>query len=270
MQKYAVVEKAVGETPLQALERFRALHGELDQIPMAYAGRLDPMASGKLLILIGEECKQQERYHALDKEYEFEVLFGIGSDTGDVLGRLSFGDAPQINEADLCKIARTLSRATLSLPYPKFSARTVQGKPLHTWTLEGRLDEIEIPTATTHIHKLTLESIRTVQSETIYNEVAEKIETIPEVTDERKRLGADFRRADVRADWQEFAIEFLCKEFTIAKFRCIASSGTYMRSLAEHIGKEMGTSALAYSIHRTTVGRYLLLPFGLGIWKKRY
>ena len=131
MQKYAVVEKAVGETPLQALERFRALHGELDQIPMAYAGRLDPMASGKLLILIGEECKQQERYHALDKEYEFEVLFGIGSDTGDVLGRLSFGDAPQINEADLCKIARTLSRDTITTPSKVFSTNRARETTPH-------------------------------------------------------------------------------------------------------------------------------------------
>jgi tRNA U55 pseudouridine synthase TruB len=40
-----------------------------------------PMASGKLLVLLGEECKHQENYHSLDKEYEFSVLLGIGSDT---------------------------------------------------------------------------------------------------------------------------------------------------------------------------------------------
>ena len=47
------------------------------------------MASGKLLILIGDECKNQKKYFGLDKEYEFEVLFGVESDTGDVLGLIS-------------------------------------------------------------------------------------------------------------------------------------------------------------------------------------
>ena len=56
MKKFVTLEKAVGETPLSALERHRGEHPELLGIPMAYAGRLDPMASGKLLVLIGDEC----------------------------------------------------------------------------------------------------------------------------------------------------------------------------------------------------------------------
>mgnify|MGYP001558770480 FL=1 len=33
-----------------------------------------------------DECKNQKKYTDLDKEYEIEVLLGIASDTGDVLG----------------------------------------------------------------------------------------------------------------------------------------------------------------------------------------
>ena len=85
MRRYEIVEKSVGETPLQALEAFRERE-RLGGIPLTYAGRLDPMASGKLLILIGDECKKRDTYTGLDKRYRFEVLFGARTDTGDILG----------------------------------------------------------------------------------------------------------------------------------------------------------------------------------------
>lgn len=86
MEPYVVLYKKVGQTPLHVLEAYKNEHPELANVPMAYAGRLDPMAEGKLLVLQGDECKVQEKYHSLDKEYEFEVLFGVSSDTADVLG----------------------------------------------------------------------------------------------------------------------------------------------------------------------------------------
>ena len=91
MEKRVIIYKKVGETPLEALENFRTKrldegHVEYRNIPMTYAGRLDPMAEGDLLILIGEECKKKDAYLGLDKEYEVEVLFGIETDTHDVLG----------------------------------------------------------------------------------------------------------------------------------------------------------------------------------------
>ena len=53
---------------------------------MTYAGRLDPMASGLLIVLAGEETKNKEKYLNLDKEYLFEVLFGFKTVTYDFLG----------------------------------------------------------------------------------------------------------------------------------------------------------------------------------------
>lgn len=271
--RYALINKDVGETPLQALERYRSSDASLKNLPLAYAGRLDPMASGLLLILIGDECKRQERYHALDKKYEFEVLFGVGSDTGDVLGILSPSiRTPHIEKMDLDLLARSLSANKLSLPYPTFSAKTVKGKPLHVWTLEGRLDEIEIPVATTTIYKLQCMNTRVVKGDEIYTTVQAKIETIPPVTDTSKALGADFRRDAVRASWQTFHQQHKDTPFTIARFSCICSSGTYMRSLAEHIALKYSAQdcklpGLAYSINRTRIGLYRPI-FGFERWKR--
>ena len=86
MKQYVILEKEVGETPLIALRKWKEQNPEYKDVIASYAGRLDPMASGKLLVLFGEECKKQKSYTNLDKEYEIEVLFDVGTDTGDALG----------------------------------------------------------------------------------------------------------------------------------------------------------------------------------------
>jgi tRNA pseudouridine55 synthase len=269
MRPYITLEKAVGQTPLACLDAYRVTYPDLVGVPMAYAGRLDPMASGKLLVLLGEECKVQEKYHNLDKEYEFEILFGVESDSGDVLGLLEKGPRSIIEEN--IEHAVKVLEGEIELPYPHFSSKTVHGKPLHTWKVEGRIDEIEIPTKRSMIYKLVLKNTQVKTIQEIFNYATEKIETIPRVTDERKALGNDFRRNDVRESWRKLLIDtHPDTKFTIAKFQCICSSGTYMRTLARVIAEKLGTKGLAYSIHRTRIGRYIPLPFGVGFWSKQF
>jgi tRNA U55 pseudouridine synthase TruB len=43
------INKNVGETPLELLERLRRERPELAQETLSYAGRLDPMAEGVML-----------------------------------------------------------------------------------------------------------------------------------------------------------------------------------------------------------------------------
>jgi len=262
---------------------------------MTYAGRLDPMASGTLLVLLGDECKNQTEYHNLDKEYEFSVLLGIGSDSHDVLGRLQTAPASPALPSTHTLLARpsqthprTVTTAlselqeklqlisdedltgNIELPYPHFSAKTVQGKPLHMWTLENRLDEIEIPTKQSIIYSLTLDSIETKSRAEVCREARTKINTIPEVTEDTKTLGNDFRRVDVRQDWENILSDnSLPEHYYIAHFTCNASSGTYMRTLAHLIGQRLTPSvpSLAWRIHRTKIGVFDDINHN---WKKQY
>lgn len=268
LPRYLTTDKAVGETPLVATERLRALHGISNDTPLAYAGRLDPMASGKLLILVGDECKIQEKYHKHDKEYEVTVLLGISSDSGDVLGLLSQCPQKQVSKEDV-RVVLTSLVGPIELPYPHFSSKTVQGKPLHVWALEKRLNEIEIPIKKSTIHRMTCTRLRTISKKEILETVRAKIETIPEVTEATKALGADFRRNDVRKTWNDFEAADT-ENYQVLTFTCIASSGTYMRSLAASIGTKLGTCGLAYSIHRTKIGTYRALTKNLGFWSKKF
>ncbi len=267
---YLTIQKSVGETPLQALERLRELHDIPTTIPLAYAGRLDPMASGTLLVLVGDTCKKQSEYHSLDKTYEFEILFGIQSDTGDVLGLVEKDttNSEHIRQEKLAHEARKLV-GNISLPYPHFSSKEVRGKPLHIWALEGRLNEIEIPTKHSRIYSLSCHSVRDIHMDELYTKVIQKIETIPKVTEASKALGADFRRDDVRAHWKDILDSSPESTFKIATCTATVSSGTYIRSLAPLIAKQMNTCGLAYSIHRTHIGKYTRIgPFGF--WSKKF
>lgn len=257
MEKYIILEKEVGETPLSCAEEYRAKHPELEGVSMAYAGRLDPMASGKLLILLGEECKNQTNYHGLDKEYEFSALLGIESDSLDVMGLLTAAKTiTESSEAQIVLAAETFV-GSIELPYPRFSSKTVQGKPLHTWTMEGRLDEIEIPTKESEVYELEFLNIETINREEAVKIALAKVNSVPPVTELRKALGNDFRRVDVRKDWDDILNNSsLPDSYQIANFRCVASSGTYMRTLASEIANKLDTVGLAWSIHRTKIGRF--------------
>ena len=91
-----VVYKNKGETPLRCLRRLCTD----SQRTYTYAGRLDPMAEGLLLILVDDECKRARSAHRLNKMYEFEFIVGLSTDTYDCLGRITdcsavCDDAPQ-------------------------------------------------------------------------------------------------------------------------------------------------------------------------------
>lgn len=244
---HVIVEKRLGETPLDALERYRAGRPELCGVPMTYAGRLDPMAEGALLILIGEECKKKERYLACEKEYECEVLFDVGSDTGDVLGLLQ--RAPGATAPGARELERAIAALAREheLPYPAFSSKTVGGVPLFLRALRGGIAEGEVPRRKMRVREAELLSRRELTHEALITEVERKLFQLrPEIPG---RPETSFRRDEVRASWR--ALLSRTEPYTIARWRARVSSGTYIRSLSPLLAHSLGTRGLAFSITRT-------------------
>lgn len=249
MKRYFIIEKEIGETPLEALRRGRRKRRIHKDVPLAYAGRLDPMASGVLLVLVGDECKVQEKYHALQKEYVIEVLFGISSDTGDTLGLIQKANEKEITPKKIREVLRTFIGPYTS-PYPLFSSKTVQGKPLFLWALEGRTDEIEIPCQNGHIYTMKLLRTYSLSIEKIIEIVKKNILKLTHTNEESKRLGANFRKEEVFRSWDTLPPH---QKFYIAKIKVKTSSGVYMRTLAHDLAEKLGTDAITLSIHRTRI-----------------
>jgi tRNA pseudouridine(55) synthase len=246
------------------MEAYRATKPELAGVPMTYAGRLDPMASGSLLVLLGETCKRQQEYHGLDKAYEVTALIGVSSDSGDVLGIITEHEQKPVH-TNWNDHAQSLI-GEIKFPYPAYSAKTVAGIPLHTWAVTGRLHEIELPERTSTIYELAISGEEIKDRLTIYEYAINKIALLPRSTDERKALGNDFRRPEVYAAWEQFRnTGEHDDQFTVVHFSCVCSSGTYMRTLADILAQKAGSRGLAISINRTEIGHY-----HEGAWAQRY
>lgn len=298
MQKYIVIEKRVGYTPLQELEVLKGAAPELSQVPLTYAGRLDPMASGKLLVLIGDECKKKKRYEKLDKEYEFEVLLGVKSDTGDVLGLVkdfsnlqntghhfdvlrnaerphgsyaACGYGPRTQNGNQCFAPECVVQSLAgkyTFPYPAFSSKTVHGKPLFEYALAGTLDTIEIPTVEVHIYKMEYLGSRVVARDVLHKDIIDKINTL-QVEGNTGRVAADFRKDEIVDRWRQL-LESGPDQYEILRFKTTVSSGTYIRTLSTLIAQKLGTEGLAYSILRTRIGRYQPVIGRLGFWRRTF
>ena len=250
MQKVLTVNKPIGMTPLQMIEMVRWQHLELREEKMAYAGRLDPMAEGLLLILIGEECLNRTMYERMDKEYEFEILLGIETDTYDTLGLVEKSD-PDISRSIDKKVDDTFISqftGTFFQQYPPYSSARVNGKALYWYAREGKLDTIEIPGKEVTVISLEKKSSTILTSFVLQQIVYQRI----------TKVTGEFRQTQILHRWLEYFEKYQEIEYPVISFKVICSSGTYVRSICHEMGKKLGTSALAYSIKRTRVGEFIL------------
>ena len=234
-----IIYKNEGETPLECLERFRIEQPEYKEALLSYAGRLDPMAEGALLVLIGEENKKRLQYLELDKTYEVEILFGLLTDTGDVLGILG---APLFSAFPVENLAAHLQSfvGTFKQKYPPYSSKTIKGKPLFKWAREGRLGEIVIPEKTSEIYSIELLDDFSLTGNSILRHVRERIQ----------KVKGDFRQKEILASWEKMLANKKDEMFYGIKIKVDCSSGTYMRVLAEEIAKKQNTIGHAWRIKR--------------------
>lgn len=267
--KYVVLEKKRGETPLETLEAWKAMHPELASVPTSYAGRLDPMAEGKLLVLLGDECKKQHLYTQLDKEYEIEIVLDVKTDSGDVLGLAEYKGVETESTRGAVRRALDAELGTHTRAYPIFSSKTVKGIPLFRYYFENRLDEITIPTHEETMHSITLLEESHVRMRDLRSRIVDALTIVPRSDEPSKALGADFRQDVIRAKWNDLFADMSDRSFTLLRIRVICGSGSYMRTLAERIGTSLGTTAFAISINRTKLGKYLRLG-PLGIWTTEF
>lgn len=245
MQKFYLVNKKIGETPLEALEVFRKKKKIGIEVPMTYAGRLDPMAFGLLILLAGEECKNKEKYLGLDKEYEFEVLFGFSTDTYDILGKVLCADYKVIDKIDLEKIIKKNLKnfkGKIIQKYPMYSSKTVDGKPLFSYARNDK--EVLVPEREVNIKSLKYLNLKKISSQKILKDIQNRI----------SKVNGNFRQKEILKIWKNK----LKKEntFFIASFKTKVSSGAYIRTISNDLGEQIGIPALAYNIKRVKIGKY--------------
>jgi tRNA U55 pseudouridine synthase TruB len=129
-----------------------------------------------------------------------------------------------------------------------YSSKPVDGKPLFAWAKEGKSDEVDVPETKLKISSISFDGVRSVSSEDIHTYIKESVNAV----------NGDFRQDAILGKWNDFFADDKTRvaTFTVVSLTVNCESGSYMRSLAVEIGKDIGAPALALKIVRTRVGEY--------------
>lgn len=260
-----IVNKKTGQTPLECINKLKKSEPQLTHLPVTYAGRLDPLAEGVLLLLIGDECLKKDEYLALPKEYEVTVLFGFSTDTYDLMGEINItseklfekpedmGDGSwrqTISNRLGDEVSKILSQFTgkINQKYPIYSSRPIKGKPLYKWAREGKLNEIEIPSHDVYVEKIEIINEGEISCEKLREKIKKDIGSVE----------GDFRQEKIIKIWREILKDKKDDTYKTITLRISCGSGVYVRAIASGIGEALGVPSLALNIKRTKVGEYVL------------
>lgn len=235
MKKIINCLKPIGMTPLDAVKLFKEQNKRYEVVKIGYAGRLDPMAEGVLLFLIGDENKNINDYFKLDKEYNTKVLFGFVSDTYDILGIA--------NEKDfvgLENVKKLLGKfkGSYKQKLPVFSSYKIKGRPLFYYAFNNKLSEIKIPKNNVEIKEIKINSFSEIDNKKLLTEILRKINLVK----------GNFRQEKIKNKWESLLVS--SKKYVVVDFNIKCSSGTYIRSIANEL------DGLLFNLIRTKVGKF--------------
>lgn len=196
-----LINKPAGMTSFGVVARIRRVLSKEagKKVKVGHTGTLDPFATGLMIIVVGNECRNAEKYSKQDKAYEATISLGEVSTTGDTEGEITSLSDRVPSETE---ISDTLMKFTgrITQQPPMFSAIKIGGKRAYRLAREGK--EFEVPKR--------------------------------EVT--------------------VYSLEMISYKYPELRIRANVSSGTYIRTLAEDIGKDLGVGAYCVELRRISIG----------------
>ena len=221
-----LIDKPAGISSFGVVAKVRSkLKAEFGhKIKVGHTGTLDPFATGLLILLTGKMTKKSSNFLKLDKIYEATLKLGYISSTGDTEGQIQqfsvegrFGGCYRDSEG----------------PSPvKTGARTPSPKRN---TAESVLQ--------TFIGKIT-------QTPPKFSAIKINGQRAYKLARENKDFEIPSRKVEI------YSIKILNYHYPELKIKVHCSSGTYIRTLAEDIGKALNTGAYLTALRRTQITNY--------------
>lgn len=182
----------------------------------------------------------------MDKEYEAEIVFGFETDTYDILGLpKKRKETKDFSKNELTVFLNNfLGKNKQS--FPPYSSYKIKGKPLFEWAREGKIKEIKIPEKERKIYEIELLSFKKISGKNLLAQINKKINLVK----------GDFRQEKILKKWQEVLNKTMLTKFQTAKIIIKCSSGTYIRSIAHKLGKNLKSGAVLFSLKRTKAGEF--------------
>ncbi len=200
------------------------------KIKVGHAGTLDPLATGLLILCVGEYTKRIEEFQAMPKTYTGTFTFGATTPSFDLeKAPDTFFPTEHLNKLVLENAKRAFLGDILQVP-PIFSAVKVDGRRLYKNARTGQ--EVEMPHRPVRIDSFELMG----DLRPVFNEQENSIVA-------SKKGSPIMLHPNYAAGLQ-------------LDFKVVCSKGTYIRSLAHDLGQAAGSGAYLSSLRRTETGGY--------------
>lgn len=215
-----IIDKPEGLTSHDVVARVRRI---LKTRRVGHTGTLDPFATGVLVVCLNRATRLVQFLTGEEKEYLARMRLGFATDSGDLTGTPI--RQPPIQQADDAQPvdARAVSAEMVDEALRGFRGRITQIPPMHSAKKVGGVKLYDLARRGLEIERAPI-SI----------EIRELELCAPD-----PRLAAPEPETNLTADYT---------------FRVVCTAGTYVRTLAEDIGKRLGCGAHLVGLRRTRAG----------------
>ncbi len=219
MDGIIIIDKPVGWTSHDVVARARRV---LREKRIGHTGTLDPFATGVLVLLVGRATRLAQFLAGAEKEYEATIRLGFATDTGDLTGaRLARKDEDD-SSFDCTSLDAERIEAALS-------------------SLRGEIEQVP-----------PMYSAKKVQGRKLY-ELARRGEEV-----ERKAVRVTVREFEAAGRADGSLVQDNGDGTCDLGARVVCSAGTYVRTLAESFGENLGVGAHLSALRRTRAGDFSL------------
>lgn len=214
--------KPLGQTTVEFTNDYKRKN---DINKICFAGRLDPLAHGKLYLLTDEDVHKKNEYCNKNKAYEANIIIGFTTDTYDIMGM------PVEANTDI----------TFNVPnkyeqkYPPYSSKIISGMGIPYW--KATKDNIKIdniPTKQVEIFKFNVQHENVIGGTDLLEIIKSRVNSVS------KKY--DFRQEQILTEWSK--ITNPNSRVKIIKIYVECSSGTYIRGIGNML------NGCCYDIHR--------------------
>ena len=235
---------------------------------ICYAGRLDPLAQGIMLILTDSDVKTMSTHLTHNKTYTFDLILGFETTSADIAGSV-------LNDLDihytLCvdktyiynKLIDFISTYTHQV-YPSISSFVVKhetyGRNPLWWYAKNNI-HVDLPSKPVHIHAYTIEDITEISSKQFYKDAIQRLETItnPKTIEELDIPNfIDYYKTKLNQvlthslDMPHTLLRTRTSKIKISMTLNV-SSGFYIRQFCQDFGKYLHIPGIAFDITRTNI-----------------
>lgn len=217
-------------------------------LKVGHAGTLDPLATGVLLVCIGDACKKAQQLQDHDKEYIARIRFGATTPSYDLEKDVDRRFPFEHITADAVRAALPAFLGEQEQVAPLFSAKSVDGVRAYELARKlyrtGRLDELDAT------------ALDTLQRNRINITELELLDYAPEGDGDSVRGACPPRTLSPSPSARINVADTSALGLPEAAIRIACSKGTYIRAFARDLGEALGSGAHLSGLIRSRSGDF--------------